>query len=96
MPLSTSFVCLLTWVQRELWKLLTNVPEELGGFCLTLKYLFNAGFTADSGTRVFWERCDSTAAVEKRFHEKSSETLLMDVVSLERNGLIISSSRWAS
>ena len=73
----------MTWTQRELWKLLLEIPESLAGFTLTIKYLYSAGFSGDSGARVFWEKCDSTAAVEKKIHEKSSETLVMDIVAQE-------------
>ena len=83
MPLSTPFVCLLTWIQREIWRLILDTPEALSGFTITLKFLYSAGFSGDTGTRIFWEKCESTAAVEKRIHEKSSETLVMDIVAQE-------------
>jgi hypothetical protein len=60
-----------------------ETPEPLSGFTLTLKYVYNAGYSADSGTRVFFESCDSNAAVKKRIQEKSSETLVMGIVGQE-------------
>ena len=73
----------MTWVQREMHRLILDIPEVLEGFTLSVKYVFNAGFSGDSGTRIFWERSDSQAAVRRKIQEKSSETIVMDVVAQE-------------
>jgi len=64
-----------------------DAPDELSGFSLSLKFLFNPGFTSDTGCRIYFEQADSLQAVKKRVNEKSSETLTSEIAKLETQRL---------
>ena len=79
----TTYVCLLTWAQRELFRLVLDAPSVLAGFSLVVKHVYNAGYSGDSGTRICLELGDSTESIRRRIQEKSSETMVLDIVAQE-------------
>jgi hypothetical protein len=80
-------ICWLTHVQREAWRICCDAPEALSGFNVSLRFLYDAGFSSNSGCRVYLEQADSLEAVKKRVNEKSSETLAADVAKQETQRL---------
>jgi hypothetical protein len=70
-----------------MWRLILDSPCDLAGFNVNLKYVFNAGFSNDSGCRVFLEKADSLDAIRRRIQEKSSETLAAEIARQETTRL---------
>ena len=76
-------ITFVTHVQREAWRICLDAPDELAGFSLSLRYIYDAGFSSNSGCRVFLEQAESLEAIRKKVNEKSSETLAADVAKQE-------------
>ena len=78
-PLSTPYVCLLTWAQHELWTICLDAPREISEFALHLRHHWSPGFSAQTGVRVYLETAGSFAEIRKMLQEKTSEATIVQV-----------------